>query len=204
MKMIIFTSGFLFIEKKSHLFAFHVTSILREHQFSDFPVERWRGGQRSFKMVEATKCEICELWYTLFRSFPQITGQEANRNVCPQSFIISRSAGSKILCVFVCICFAFWDVGNFFMLLYGGWVQTWRILRKRSVQLVSFPIYHPPIQDLMVVLTQSLKNNYSLKQVLKVKRWKELYKGRAVMKQKLHKPGNFHRVEEELYYGILF
>lgn len=39
-----------------------------------------------------------------------------------------------------------------------------------------------PIQNLMVVLTWSLKNNYSLKQVLTVRRWKELYKLKAVMK----------------------
>ena len=35
-------SGFVFIEKKKP-FAFHVSSILKERKFSDFPLERWRG-----------------------------------------------------------------------------------------------------------------------------------------------------------------
>ena len=37
-------SGFVFIEKKKKKpFAFHVSSILKECKFSDFPLERWRG-----------------------------------------------------------------------------------------------------------------------------------------------------------------
>ena len=35
-------SGFVSIEKKK-LFAFHISSILKECKFSDFPRERWRG-----------------------------------------------------------------------------------------------------------------------------------------------------------------
>lgn len=55
----------------------------------------------------------------------------------------------------------------------------------------------------MAVLTWSLKNNYGLKQALNVKRWKERYKGKAVVKKKLHKQGTFIMFSKYLLWDSL-